>query len=303
MNNEPTTVERLGFDRDSRVVAIHADDVGICQATVTAYRDLISDGLLSSASVMVPCKGFRAIAELCRGAPELDMGVHLTLTSEWQSCRWAPLSPADEKSGLVDAEGYFPRTRQLLHASVQAGPARQEMQTQLRRARDAGIALTHIDSHMFTVFHSKLFDAYVELGMENGLCPVIAVRGDRPLEWDDPDEVEAGRRVLGHAKQRGLPTVDHVVFPNLVRGSEGLRKAKAIFDGLAPGLTHLIIHPATDTPEIRAITPQWPSRVAEYEVFMQAELREYVEASDVHVIGYRELSEVMNRFDHDRSDA
>lgn len=295
MSEVPTTVERLGYHREARVVIIHADDIGMCQASVSAYRDLVSGGLISSASVMVPCPWFPAIAEFCRSAPEVDVGLHLTLTSEWNSLRWGPLSRIDATSGLVDAEGYFPRRKQELHATVQTAPARHEMEMQLRRARDAGLALTHVDSHMFSVFHSKLFAAYVELGMANGLCPVVAARENDLLEWYDPTGGELGRSVLAEARRQGLPTVDHIVFPNLARGSEGLRQAKAVFDGLQPGLTHLVIHPAADTPEIRAITTQWPARVAEYEVFMHPELRKYVEASDVYVIGYKELSLLLNQ--------
>jgi hypothetical protein len=66
-----------------------------------------------------------------------------------------------------------------------------------------------------------------------------------------------------------------------------------MFEALPPGLTHFVLHPAVDTPELRAITPDWPSRVADYQAFSSRELREYVRRSGVQVIGYGELRDLL----------
>ena len=86
-------LQRLGFGADDRVVIVHADDVGMCHATIPAAADLFDAGLVSSAAAMVPCGWFPAAARHCREAPTIDMGVHVTLTCEWQTPRWAPISP------------------------------------------------------------------------------------------------------------------------------------------------------------------------------------------------------------------
>ena len=105
-------LKKLGFAADARVVIIHTDDIGMCQASVGAFRDLIDFGLISSAAVMVPCPWFPEVAALCRSRPGIDMGVHLTLNSEWDSYRWGPISTRDPASGLLDEEGYFYRREQ-----------------------------------------------------------------------------------------------------------------------------------------------------------------------------------------------
>jgi hypothetical protein len=95
-------LRKLGFADDDRVVIIHADDIGMCQATMSAFADLVDFGLISSGAVMVPCPWFPQAAAYCRQHPLVDLGVHLTLTSEWDGYRWGPVSTRDPASGLID---------------------------------------------------------------------------------------------------------------------------------------------------------------------------------------------------------
>ena len=89
---EPNPVlKKLGFGKDDRVVIIHTDDIGMCQASIAAFADLVEFGLISSGATMVPCSWFPSVAAYCRDHPAADMGVHLTLTSEWERCKWRPL--------------------------------------------------------------------------------------------------------------------------------------------------------------------------------------------------------------------
>jgi hypothetical protein len=103
-------LSRLGYGPEDRVVVLHADDIGMCHATLPAYVDLLEFGLISSAATMVTCPWFPQAAALCRAQPEADMGAHLTLTCEWDDYRWGPISTRDYASGLLDAEGYLHRT-------------------------------------------------------------------------------------------------------------------------------------------------------------------------------------------------
>ena len=103
----------LGYAPDDRVVIFHADDLGMCQATVSACLDLFGAGTLSSASVMTTCAWAPAAAGVAREFPDADLGVHLTLTSEWSEYRWSALSTRDPATGLLDAQGH-------LHATVEA---------------------------------------------------------------------------------------------------------------------------------------------------------------------------------------
>ena len=105
-------LKKLGLSDEARVVIFHADDIGMCQASLAAYADLVGVGLISAASTMVPCPWFPATAAFCRANPDrVDMGVHITLTSEWADYRWGPTSTCDPTSGLLDADGYMHRGR------------------------------------------------------------------------------------------------------------------------------------------------------------------------------------------------
>src|ERR1041385_1994823 len=97
---------RLGVEK---AVILHVDDLAMCHGGNRAYLELAAKGAVSCGSVMVPCPWFREIAEAAAADPALDLGVHLTLTSEWPHYRWRPISTVDPASGLVDAQGYFPR--------------------------------------------------------------------------------------------------------------------------------------------------------------------------------------------------
>ena len=120
-------LSRLGFSSNDRVVILHADDIGMCRSTLAAYQDLLEFGLVSSAAAIATSSWFPATAAFCRAHPEVDMGVHLTLTSEWQSYRWGPLASRDPATGLLDDEGY-------VHATSEAGQERGEPAGGHRRA-------------------------------------------------------------------------------------------------------------------------------------------------------------------------
>jgi predicted glycoside hydrolase/deacetylase ChbG (UPF0249 family) len=148
-------LRRLGFADSDRVALIHTDDIGMCQATVDAFADLAEFGLISCGATMVPCPWFPLAADFCRRHPEVDMGVHLDLTCEWDMYRWGPISTREPGSGLIDGEGYLYRTSQEVQQHGDAEAVSCELQAQVERALAAGIDVTHVDTHMGTVGHAK----------------------------------------------------------------------------------------------------------------------------------------------------
>jgi predicted glycoside hydrolase/deacetylase ChbG (UPF0249 family) len=275
----------LGFSRTDRVVVINADDVGMCQATLPAFFDLVDAGLVSAGSMMVPCPWFREAAGFCRHHPSVDIGVHLTLTSEWDGYRWGPLSTRDPASGLIDAEGYFYRNQSMWN-NPDPRVIRAEMRAQVTCAKQTGVDLTHLNCHMFAMLDTRLIDEYVGLGFDERL-PVLMVR--QP-QWVDILSEQA----IGAWEARGMPVFDHLREMYLNKPAGGrLGQAMEVFDKLPPGLTYFMIHPAKDTPELRAIGDDSQQRAADYETFMSAELRDHVRKSGIQVIGWRRLRDAM----------
>jgi predicted glycoside hydrolase/deacetylase ChbG (UPF0249 family) len=293
-------LKKLGFADDDRVVIIHADDIGMCQATLPAFADLIEFGLASSGGVMVPCPWFPQAAAFCQAHPQVDVGVHLTLNSEWEGYRWGPVSTRDPASGLLDEAGYLHRTREAVYQRADPPAVQAELTAQVDRALSSGIDITHVDTHMGTVAHPQFAPAYVQLAVQHRL-PLMILRLDE-AGWRaaglDSGTAAFAAQFVAQLEEQGIPLLDHLSqgLP-LDQHEDRIELAKRTFDSLPPGLTHFILHPAYDTPELRAITADWRSRVADYQAFTSSELRTYVRSTGIHVIGYRALRDVIRAGD------
>lgn len=295
MDSNPV-LKKLGLADSDRLVILHADDVGMCQASLTAFADLVDFGLVSSGATMVPCPWFPSVVAYCRQHPGVDLGVHLTLTSEWEGYRWGPLSTRNPASGLLDGEGYFHHRSEGAQEHADPGAVQVELDAQVARALTAGIDVTHLDTHMGTVAHLKFVACYVQLALQHALPPMIP-RLDE-AGWQefgmDGEMAALAAGFVAQLEAQGVPLLDHVAgLPLDEEPGDRLALAKQQLDTLPPGLTHFIIHPATDTPELRAITRSWRSRVADYETFRSDQLRDCVRDSGVQVIGYRMLRDLM----------
>ncbi len=290
-------LRKLGFAADDRVVIVHADDLGMCHAGLLAFAELADFGLVSSAAVMVPCPWFLEAAAFCRVHPGLDIGVHSTLTCEWGTYRWGPISTRDPASGLIDEQGYFPRASEEIQAHARPEAVAQELAAQVKRALEAGIDATHVDTHMGAVVHPQFMQSYIQLALQWGLPPMVPRLDEASLRLRglDAEGAAFALRLLAQLEEQGLPLLDGLVGLPLNWPEERVAQAKQAFDALPPGLTHFIIHPAADTPELRAITPDAPSRIADYQAFTSTELRDHVRNSGVHVIGYRALRDLMRK--------
>jgi predicted glycoside hydrolase/deacetylase ChbG (UPF0249 family) len=291
-------LKKLGFAGDDRVAIIHTDDIGMCQASVDAFADLWDVGLISSGATMVPCPWFPEAAAFCRAHPEVDMGVHLTLTSEWKTYRWGPISTRDPASGLIDDEGFFYRTSEEAQQHGDPAAIQRELEAQVARALAYGVPITHVDTHMGTVAVPQLIPGYLQLAAQHGVPPMM-FRLDES-GWMamgmDAGTAQIGVQMVGFLEEQGVPLLDAIGGLELDRAKtpeERIAYAKESLDALKPGITHFIIHPTRDTPEVRAITPDWPCRVADYEAFRSEALRRHVRDSGVHVIGYRALKDLI----------
>ena len=288
-------LNKLGYSNDDRLVIIHTDDIGMCNASIQAYSDLLENGLVSSGATMVPCSWFPKVAEYCRRKSDVDMGVHLTLTSEWDNYRWAPISTGLRESGMVDEEGYFYRSTEEAQTHGDPEAVLVELQSQIDRAFSAGIQVTHIDTHMITVAHPKFVNSYIQLAIKHKL-PFLFPRQDetgfKKLGIDTETAQLAAKLALS-LEERGMPLVDHAAGLDLDKPNDRLEQAKQAISDLQPGITHFIIHPSIETNELKAITPDWQSRVADYHTFMNDEIRKYINKAGVQIIGYKTLKSLL----------
>lgn len=289
-------LKKLGYSNDDRLVIIHTDDIGMCHASIQAYSELVEFGLISSGATMVPSSWFPQVAIYCRENSKVDMGVHLTLTSEWNTYRWSPVSTRSIDSGMIDTEGYFYRSSEETQLKGDPESVKIELQAQLDRAISAGIEVTHLDTHMNTVAHPIFVTSYIQLAIQHRL-PFLFPRQDeagyRKLGMD-AEIASIAANYVSYLEEQGLPLVDHAAGLELDNPFNRLEQAKQALSDLPIGITHFIIHPSKETPELMAITPDWRSRVADYRTFMDEKIRKHIDNTGIQIIGYKSLKDLLS---------
>jgi predicted glycoside hydrolase/deacetylase ChbG (UPF0249 family) len=288
-------LKKLGYSENDRLVIIHTDDIGMCQASLQAFEDLWDFGTISSGAVMVPCPWFPSTAEFCRKNPEVDMGVHATLNSEWESYRWGPISTRDRESGLLDKDGYFHQWHQAVYDNANPEAVAQELAAQVERALAAGMDISHIDSHMGTIMHPKFFHSYLQIGQDRKIPNMVPRNNPQAFQMFDMDNqaLDFYKPILEQLEIEGLPMLDSMTSLPLEHAEDHIGLAKKLLKEIPVGITHFIFHPSIDTPELRAIAPDWRARVANYNAFMSQELKDFIKSSGFQVIGYRRLKETL----------
>jgi len=86
--------ELLGYDASDRLLIIHGDDIGLAHAKNAASLKAMLEGVVNSASIQMPCAWSTEVGEIVKAQPDLDIGIHLTLTNEWFNYKWRPVSPS-----------------------------------------------------------------------------------------------------------------------------------------------------------------------------------------------------------------
>jgi hypothetical protein len=270
--------ERLGYDANARVVILNCDDLGMCQAANDGVYDALRSGIATSASLMVPCPWARAAASAYRGE---DVGVHLTLNSEFETYRWGPITHAPS---LLGGDGGFPRTVEDAWDHADLDEVRRECTAQIERAVLWGFDVTHLDSHMGTLqLRPEFYDVYLDMAIDHGL----------PLRMAGASTQRAvGFSFRDRAAEEGVIFPDHFV---LVTDGVGSRRGieRVVMD-LRHGVTELYVHPARDTPELRALGDDWPGRVDDHAlVTRDSNLRAMLERAGANLIGWRPLRSLM----------
>ncbi len=289
--------KKLGFSDNVRAVIIHTDDIGMCHASVQAFKDLWAFGTITSGAVMVPCPWFPAVAQMCRENPEIDMGVHATLNAEWESYRWGPVSTRDPESGLLDADGYFNQWHQAVYDNAKPEAVEREVNAQIERALAAGIDVTHVDSHMGTIMNPKFIQSYIQAAASRLLPNMLPRMDAKGMEMVgmSANERQAYEPILQQIESMGVPTLEGLASMPLDQPNGQMEIAKDLLGNLPIGITHFIFHPSIDTAELRSIAPDWESRVSNYNTFMSDELKKFIEGEDVKLIGYRQIREAMRK--------
>lgn len=291
---QTTTAQQLGFGPNDKVLMVHADDVGMSHSVNLATLEALKHGMVTSASIMIPCPWMPEIAAYAREHPEVDFGLHLTLTSEWKYYRWRPVAPPDKVKGLLDPEGYMWRSEvdTAKHATPQE--IETEIRAQIERARAFGIKPTHLDTHMGTLYtRQDFFDVYTKLGKEYGI-PVMVMRPTpEALAYAKASGIPIGEAALRKLEGEGFALLDYLVTG--VPGRTVAERKKAYHEflrNLKPGITMLIVHLGLDNDELKGITGSWQQRHADFVAFTDPETQALLKELGIKLTTWREMGKV-----------
>ena len=294
--SQPTSkalLERLGYPPDAKLLIVHADDLGMAHSINRASIKGLESGLVSSASIMIPCPWLPEIAAYARANPHADLGLHLTLTSEWKLYRWGPVLPKERVPSLLDSSGYLYPTETEAAAHINPKEAEAEIRAQIARAKALGIQPTHLDSHMGTLYQTQaLFERFFRVARDNKLLVRVS------KEW--------------LASTPFLPALlgpDDVVMNTIISIEPSVPAAgwsKFYTDAvknLQPGISEMIVHLAYDDGEMRGLAvdhPDWGSewRQRDFEFVTSEGFRKLLQENNVKLVTWREVSKRLQ--DHSR---
>lgn len=284
-----TVAERLGYPADSKLLIVHADDLAVAHSVDSASFDALDRNAVTSASIMVPCPWITEVAAYSEAHPDADLGLHLTLTSEWKTYRWGPVDSRNQVTSLLDPAGTFWSETGQVATNAKPQEAEREIRAQIDRAIALGIHPTHLDSHMGSLFSTpELFATFVKVAHDYHL-PFLAVR-----------VTDERAKLLSLLSDKDV-VLDALVMagPDVHREQWKLFYLNAVRD-LKPGITEMIVHLGHDDAELQAVTMDHPDygsawRQRDYDLVTSPEFKKAIQDNHVILVKWKALQKLVNQ--------
>lgn len=279
MSLKPTSVKQL---------MIHADDLALCHAKNAATIRAMEFGSVNSGSIMTTCPWIGEIAAFARAKPDTDLGVHLTLTNEWDHYRWQSVAPRDTVPTLVDGRGLLHDLKTIFEEKIDPAEVEIELCAQIDKALTFGIEPTHLDTHDFVLLKRRdLLAVYLKVAHNYGLPALFHPGFVEDNFGVDPSGIYGEEDVW----------IDRIIMAFPDDYATGLAEFYTkTLQTLQPGLTVLLVHPAYNTPELQAITTDnidccadW--RQQDFDFFSSKACRQILEKEEIQMVTWRGLTQ------------
>jgi len=292
ISGQETLAEKLGYAKDTKLLIVHADDLGFSHNENIASIKSIENGVVNSASIIMPGPWVSEIANhAVNNNNKHDLGLHLAITSEWKNFKWGSVASSDKVPTLLNKYGYL---YDQCPEEASAAEVEIELRSQIQLAYAMGIKPTHLDSHMGCLFWGKLefFEVYLKLAKEFDLPCLV----DRTFVSLFPNEAAFNKMLKDYDVKVIIDENYTISVEDNAKGPE--KYYKNILRNLKPGLTQILIHTAYNDEEMQAITidhPAWGAawRQADYDFFMSDLCKKIIEEEKITLVTWREISAVL----------
>jgi predicted glycoside hydrolase/deacetylase ChbG (UPF0249 family) len=282
-----TVAERLGYPADTKLLIIHADDLAIAHSEDTASLEALDKNYVTSASIIVPGPWLTEVAAYAKAHPDADLGLHLALTSEWNTFRWGSVESKDKVPSLLDAAGALWPLTENVAKSAKPEEVEREYRAQIERAMAAGIRPTHLDTHMGSALATpEILAIYVKVAHEYHL-PILAPRipGD-PLKLS---ALLADKDVMLDSVVIASPSVPADKWKEFYLDA---------IKNLKPGLHEIIVHLGHDDSELQAVMVDHPDygsawRQRDLDVVSSPDLKKALQENHVVLIKWKDLKKLV----------
>jgi predicted glycoside hydrolase/deacetylase ChbG (UPF0249 family) len=289
---QKTLSERLGYSKDTKLLILHADDLGVSHSENAATVYAMENGSVSSASIMVPCPWFSEIASYANTHPRADLGLHFTLNSEWKFLKWGPVASKNEVPGLINRNGYFFSTVDSVYMSGKASEVETELRAQIEKAKRFGIDITHLDSHMGTLFgNPEYLKVLIKLGREYKVPVMLNKPAFRAAFNINLDTLTNDNDVL----------LDMIYMASANDYKNGMENYyTGVLKSLQQGVSLVIFHAAYDDNEMKAVAIDHPDygsawRQADFNFFTSEQCKKLLAEQNIQLITWREIRDKLLR--------
>lgn len=287
-SQEKNLAEKLGYAKDAKLLIIHADDIGVAHSVNAASFSAFDKKGITSGSIMVPCPWFPEIAAYVKDHPNLDLGIHITLTAEWKNYKWGGVLSSNEIPSLLNSDGFFYESVQAFAKNAKPAEVEKEVRAQIERALAFGIKPTHLDSHMGSLFASpELFAIFQKIGREYGMPVLLPLNMIRQMAPHFEKLIQPGQFAIDQFFSLYMqmpPDKWNETYFQFVRK-------------IQPGLNEIVVHLAYDNDEMKAVTIDHPDfgsawRERDYNFVVSDELKAVLKESNIRLITWKQIQEV-----------
>lgn len=281
----------MNFSPGKVNLIIHADDGGISRSVNKAIIESLKHGIVTSTSLMPPTPYFHEIASYFKQNPQYDVGIHLTLTCEFQKSPWKPVSGIEKIPSIVNSTGNL-LTKNEFSVHATAKDVETEIRSQIEYFLSFGVHPTHMDTHQGTVFENIQFlEIYIKLALEYNMTPMLMRINEQTLELINKRKLPLDRKKVENLIQPDIPLLDFLYTSNQydLNIDEKEQEYRHVIKNCPAGISQIIIHPAFDDDEPGQKNKNYRLRYFDYSIFTDPKIKQFIDEQGISLIRWKDL--------------